>query len=491
MLSDFFFKKKSIFVDKNFIDSQFLWVLPIIEGYSDQIGIESIIFQKKLPNTILEQKYIKEFLIKKKIIYLENKIFNLTIFSITIVFSLFFFPFFVFFFNKKKLLLEKSWFRSQLYHAFWDTALMLGKDGEIEPSLQSKFKSFCMCLTAYCKIVYLKKIYNIHTSFLSHSVYSGRVFLANLRKDSLVFCQSAFNLYKQNKYNDECWSILRNTKILKKILKKINNKNINYYWNKRINGKGESFESNKITKFIGHQNIKNANIIMLHVFRDSAFNFIDTKRIFTDYIDWVYKTLEILKYSKEDWYIRVHPFSHSWGEESKLFVDEIKKKLNYNKDNVKFLDENVSNIKIFENAKKIVTFSGTAFLESACYGKKAIIISDVIPSFYQDKLALKPKSIDEYKKLLLQEKKVFLNKKFVHVARKILFCRENITNLRLDTGGFFVYRNDSKKVKLKEFQLVKNNIISKIKFFRDLGFKYSIKNFRHSISSKFVNRLDF
>ena len=233
---------------------------------------------------------------------------------------------------------------------------------------------------------------------------------------------------------------------------------------------------------------------MLHVFRDSAFNYIDKNRIFTDYIEWIYQTLKILESSNEQWYIRIHPFSYSWGENSHIFIETIKKKLNYKKNNLHILDKSVSNNRIFENAKRIITYSGTAFLESACYGKKSIIISDVLPFQYQKKISIKAKSLNEYKKLLLNKTSkelFFINNKLRQSAKKLLYCRENVTNLRSDTGGFFVYRNDSKNLKNKEYSLVSKRLHKKIKFFKNLGSYYSQRNFSHSLSSKFLNKINF
>ena len=85
------------------------------------------------------------------------------------------------------------------------------------------------------------------------------------------------------------------------------------------------------------------------------------------------------------------------------FLDNIKEKLQINNKNFKVLEDDISNNLIFNNAKRIVTYSGTAFLEFACYGKKSIIISDVLPKKYQNQIATKPKSKSHYEQLLLEE----------------------------------------------------------------------------------------
>ena len=157
---------------------------------------------------------------------------------------------------------------------------------------------------------------------------------------------------------------------MNKILSEISDEEAEKYWNRRLLGKGKVYESNIINKFDNKNLETDINVIMLHVFRDSSFNFIDNERIFCDYIDWIYNTIKILKSSEEKWYIRPHPFSFRWGEESIKFINKIKENLDVNKSNFEYLDNNISNNLIFEKAKKLLTYSGTAFIEFASYGKK-------------------------------------------------------------------------------------------------------------------------
>ena len=105
--------------------------------------------------------------------------------------------------NRKTILKEKNWFKSQVFHALWDTSLSLGRDGDLKPSLINLFKSSYLINYNLILVLKLKKKNSIHSSFLSHSVYQGRIFLAVLRKFSNVFCQSAFNFYKQPENYDE------------------------------------------------------------------------------------------------------------------------------------------------------------------------------------------------------------------------------------------------------------------------------------------------
>jgi len=483
---------KKIFIDAGFLDSQILWILPIVDGYCKSLGINQIVFQRELSKDLQNEIYIQSFFKKYKIYYLENKknrlIFKLIIFCLSIIV----FPFLFIFNSRKSLLKNKNWFQTQVQHALWDTSLSFNKDGELSRGPIVLFKSSFLILYNLFLVTILKKSHDLHSCFLSHSVYQGRIFLASLRSNTITFCQSAFNLYKQPKKFDESWSILKNTKTLKLLLKKISNHETKKYWINRISGKGKYYESNFINKFKNKDLKKNINVLMLHVFRDSSFNFIDNNRIFSDYIDWVYTTLKILKNSTDKWYIRYHPFASRWGENSSEFINEIFRKLEIEPNKFEILNNEISNNLIFKNAKKIVTYSGTAFIEFASYGKKAIIISDVMPRKLQNILAIKPKSLEVYKKLLLNNIKksnLSLSNKEVNLAKKLIYCRENITNLSTDTGGYFIYRNDKISTRKQEYKNVKQKVKNNSAFFMYLGKKFTKKNFTHSISSKFIDKI--
>ena len=120
---------------------------------------------------------------KYEIEYLEKKfkfIYKIFYFLITATV----FPYYFFILNRKTILKEKNWFKSQVFHALWDTSC-LGRDGDLKPSLINLFKS--SYLINYNLILVFKLKKNIqYTLVLSHSVYQGRIFLAVLRKFSNV-----------------------------------------------------------------------------------------------------------------------------------------------------------------------------------------------------------------------------------------------------------------------------------------------------------------
>ena len=138
-----------------------------------------------------------------------------------------------------------------------------------------------------------------------------------------------------------------------------------------------------------------------------------------------------------------------WGENQKQIIKIIIKKNNLIlKDNIQIEKNKLSNQEIFKNARRVVTFSGTPHLEVAAYGIKPIVISkNTLESFDKSKV-FKPKSIKEYKNLLLKnsKSKIFkLNTKSKKTARALLYIRENISSLKEDLKSFTTYRNDTKK----------------------------------------------
>ena len=54
--------KNKIFIDSGFVDSQYLWLLPTVDGYCKKLGIKKIIFQRKLSSRLKKNSFIKNFL---------------------------------------------------------------------------------------------------------------------------------------------------------------------------------------------------------------------------------------------------------------------------------------------------------------------------------------------------------------------------------------------------------------------------------------------
>ena len=467
------FASKTLYVGEGFIDSQLLWLIPILHGYCKKKKINCLFFDKKISDKVLNNKIITSILKQYKIFYLNslpliysNKYFFLLTFGFIVIFKSLLNAFLL----KREKIICKDWFKSQLRHAVWDTSILKSKDGQTTPDFIKLFISYIQC---YRKIIlsnYLIKKLKIKDFFIAHTVYASRAFLANLRKfNTNIFCHSGFTIYKQSANKDSSWCFI-DAKQLKKIKKKITQRDIEAYWKRRSLGKG-NYEDSRIAariKNISERNYK--NVVFLHIFRDSPFADIDRNRIFEDYIIWVKKTLQIVKNSKEEWIFRYHPSYKKWGEDQKIAVKQILKDTFNNAvpKNIKFESNLNSNNFVYNSAKRIVTFNGTSHLEAVANGIKPIIISETMLSFLNKKLVIKPNSVDQYCNMLLTKSSddIFKikKKKDINYAKKLIFLRENVLKFENDIGGLHIFQNDSKQRKLIDFRNTEKNLASIKKF---------------------------
>jgi hypothetical protein len=481
---------KKIYVGGGFLESQLIWILPIINSYCKKNNIKSIIFENKLSNQFTKNKRINRYLINYKIEYLKVNFILKNFFKIIIFFFLNLFNFFYFFIMlKKKTLLNKknSWKNSQIFHSIWDTSFLYLENDEIKPKFFYKIKSSIKVFyNIFLANLLVRK--TIIACFMGHTVYAHRAMIATLRNNKIkIICHANHCLYLLNQTEDNSWNTPS-----KKFLELFKNfffyKEAEKYWKNRLKGLG-TYDDAKIA-FAKNIKIANnyvfpKNIIMLHIFKDSPFNIIDRSRVFSDYIDWIQSTLKIIKDSNEEWLIRPHPSYKKWGEDSSKIFNTIycnvfnKKKPN----NIKFSTAKFSNLELLKKAKRIVTFSGTVHLESACLGVRPIVISKCTLSNINDKLVLKPKNIKEYSKLLLEDSnsKIFkLDNRSIKDAKLLLFIRENILSLKNDLNLLTLFRNDKKYLFDRNFKnalksLEKNeNFLAKIGELIDNKLNYTI-----------------
>ena len=243
----------------------------------------------------------------------------------------------------------------------------------------------------------------VRISILAHTVYEHRALLSSLRKYKVkIFHINGFNFFKQGNLKDHHWELIKKS-FYEFIIKIITVKNIKNYWILRNKGKVGNHEAKIATQIKSKLNKDiRPNIIMLHVFRDSPYAFIKGERIFCDFIDWFTKTLEIISRSEEQWQIRFHPVAKSWGEDQEIWIRETLKKVSYKKNNI-FIDKlYFSNKEVFNSAKRVVTFSGTASMEAAANGIKPITIAETTLSYLNKDLTIKAKNLQHYEDLLLK-----------------------------------------------------------------------------------------
>ena len=77
------------------------------------------------------------------------------------------------------------------------------------------------------------------------------------------------------------------------------------------------------------------------------------------------------------------------GENSIIFIENIFTKLKINNlpKNIVIENSKISNLKILQNSRRIVTYSGTVALESCVYGIKPITIATTSVSSYSNDLS--------------------------------------------------------------------------------------------------------
>ena len=80
--------KKTIFIGSDFPLYQYLYIIPIIHGFSQREKIQKIIFEDQLPTSIIKQEFIKKILKKYEISYAKNYVSKFYLKNTSINFSL-------------------------------------------------------------------------------------------------------------------------------------------------------------------------------------------------------------------------------------------------------------------------------------------------------------------------------------------------------------------------------------------------------------------
>lgn len=455
-------KPKSVFIGGAFSESQYLWVLSIIFSYCRANNIKQIILESTVQNKVLTNKIINKNIRNFNIIIFKKK----NIFHIC---KFFLFDFLNFL--KKK---NSKWFNIQISHSIVDTSRILAKKDTDRISLIDYIKAYLIIFSQYSFTKQLLNKYDLSSVFLGHSVYQYRVSLALLRELKInIYCQANNCLYKISKNNDNKWDFFNYNQIndISKLIKK---SDVTSYWKKRIKGKSNYEDYNnafKKNKFKLTE--KKINVVTLHVFKDSPFNFIDKNKIFLDYFEWFTKTIEIINKSDQKWFLKIHPSAKRWGENSKKVIESILKsnKIKLNK-NV-LIDDKLANSYYFENLNKLVTFSGTTGIEAIAHGVKPITISrltsenSLLKNYY-----LQPKNNKQYETLLNSNNQSLFNiknKKVIYEAQKLIFIRENVITLNTNFKSKYIYRGDSQKYKDAQYKKMEVDLKNNYKFLFDIG----------------------
>lgn len=312
-------KSPFAFIGGGWIEAQLLYMIPIIDGYCKSRKIKTLCFDEKIPESLIANSDISGILNQYQIIYCPSPKYFI-IQSLLSPFATINFIYKKFFISRSDLLGNNNWQSSQINHGIWDLAINRGKDGMINPTLPNKLYSILRALSEVLKGKWL--ISNgLNVAFLGHTVYASRALLATIRTLVPTYSHSGHHIYKLPPSYDTSASRYESS-FIDMLSKTIPDTSVDNYWEQRLRG-FSAYEDANLSSSKGSLSpvISYENVIMLHVFRDSPFNYIETSRIFADYIDWALHTFEAIAKSDEKWVVKFHPSAGRWGENQDIWME--------------------------------------------------------------------------------------------------------------------------------------------------------------------------
>ena len=169
-------------------------------------------------------------------------------------------------------------------------------------------------------------------------------------------------------------------------------------------------------------------LIMPHDFIDATHVY--GKNIFPDFYQWIIflAKLSFETQNQYEWFVKLHPKRKtSWAMYSDYNENVLRNILKKQKNSIKIIDSNTSHFEVLNNNFDfILTVFGTVATEYA-YFNKYVINASINNPHNSFNFSLSPKNISEYKKLILNLKKINfkINKKEI---LKYFFMRNYYTN---------------------------------------------------------------
>ena len=466
---------ESIYIGNGFIDSQLVAVIPLAHGYCTERKIQRLVFERPLPATIFKNHELSQILSQYEVVVPNEgtsprltrtgRILMSAVVQLIPGLQLAAGT------SRRSLLSEGSWFDIQLRHGVWDQAMQAVPDGTLTLSFGRRVVAAIAARLAVRRGKRLVQQEHVVSAFLGHSVYAGRGLLAELARRGVdVLAHADGVVYRVPNDRDTSWSMMAPA-MWESRMKFVTKTQLSEFWSARKTGKStysEALAASVKTRDVEKTTPK--NVILLHVFRDSPFNFIDTSRIFADYVEWVTQTLRIIRGSQEKWLIKLHPSATRWGENQATWLDKIGEGVfgrNAWPTHIEISDSAYSNVELFQHASRVVTYNGTAHLEGACWGIKPVIVSEVTLGSFDSNAVLKPADLGAYEELLMlpHNSNVFrLSESEQGSARKLLYIRENFLSFQQDVGWLDTYRGDEPAVFRDSFE----STIAKVGYFAPL-----------------------
>jgi hypothetical protein len=213
--------KKCVLVGGGFMESQLLFIIPLIHGYCSFKGIEKVIFDFPIPNKVKNNREIKKILCQYEVIELHNKpVFTIKVFCHAL-FNISFLFYLYFKIKSEGVLKKNSWFNYQIKHSIWDQSIQSSKDGILFPTSLMLLKSTIIVYFAITKIKILVSDKEIDAAFLGHTVYAARAIKAQLEKLGVkIFIHGGETIFLSKgdiKYGDEILDVRKATNLLEQI----------------------------------------------------------------------------------------------------------------------------------------------------------------------------------------------------------------------------------------------------------------------------------
>lgn len=470
----------AVYIGGGFVESQLLWLAPIVHGYCKARGIRRIVFDGPLPMSAKRTSEFEAILRDYEIDYRPKSSVDIFVRSIFFLIRDLFSEGSALVLAKsvsrETLLSKGSWFEVQLRHAVWDQSFLRVPDGTLDISFARKLVASVRIKIALRESQILVARNNVTAAFLGHRVYSWRALSAGLiRKNVEVYTHAASVIFRVPRDGDTFWGILTPGQ-WEKMSEMFSSRDSEIYWEGRILGETTYTDAKyAMAKTREVSSATPANVLMLHVFRDSPYSYLDQDRIFADYVDWVRASLNVLGESREEWLVKIHPSAGRWGENSRRWVEAIGDDCFGRGEwpaNIMVSENEFSNIDLLENAKRVVTYAGTVHLEAACWGIRPITISEVMLGALEPAAVLKPAGRDDYRKLLLagENSAIFnLSKEQIGIARQLLFVRENILGFGSNVGQKPLYRDDSRDYRRDSVRSVMDKAVPMYPLLESLG----------------------
>ena len=243
---------------------------------------------------------------------------------------------------------------------------------------------------------------NIKSVIISHATYfkgiPGRIAIA--KKIPCYNVSNNFSYYLNKKYLRRPSDFDQYPKLFNKIPKNSSKLYLNEAKKTIIKNFIGSKTSNFKTKNKNKKKFNPRVLIASHCFTDAVH--IHGKNIFTDYYDWIKFLGKISEKLDYNWYIKIHPSEYDNNINKMLKITNQFAKL-------RILPKNSDNKKLIKNIDYVLTIYGSVAREYPIFNIPVINASNNGP-YHAYKFCENASSLKEYKKLILNIKKIFVKK---------------------------------------------------------------------------------